>query len=168
MIQLTRCGAQEYDGALPAAGQGRTDSYERMVGQSMRTDAAQGGMAPSAAQGSAMPGMTSSAVQDSSRTDTSLGPLPTALPGVSSAEELLRSSWKSLMARNVGRSVIVSFLVGTRQTVVAQGILYEVGSDYIALYQPDRQSYVSADLYSIRFMEFLPEISQTNSQQQQQ
>ena len=35
-------------------------------------------------------------------------------------------------------------------------------------YQPDEQSYISADLYSIRFMEFLPEISQTNSQQQQQ
>ena len=43
-----------------------------------------------------------------------------------------------------------------------------VGNDYIALYQPDEQSYISADLYSIRFMEFLPEISQTNSQKQQQ
>lgn len=167
MIQLTRCGAQENPGALPTTVSGRADTYERMVGQGM-AEAAQSGMAPSAAQGSAMPGMAASAVQGSSRTDTSLGPLPTALPGVSSAEELLRSSWKSLMARNIGRSVIVSFLVGTRQTVVAQGILYEVGSDYIALYQPDRQSYVSADLYSIRFMEFLPEISQTNSQQQQQ
>ena len=47
-------------------------------------------------------------------------------------------------------------------------ILYEVGNDYIALYQPDEQSYISADLYSIRFVEFLPEISQTNSRQQQQ
>ena len=44
----------------------------------------------------------------------------------------------------------------------------EVGNDYIALYQPDEQSYISADLYSIRFVEFLPEISQTNSRQQQQ
>ena len=51
---------------------------------------------------------------------------------------------------------------------VTHGILYEVGNDYIALYQPDEQSYISADLYSIRFMEFLPEISQTNSRQQQQ
>ncbi len=59
-------------------------------------------------------------------------------------------------------------LIGTQNTIVTHGILYEVGNDYIALYQPDEQSYISADLYSIRFVEFLPEISQTNSQQQQQ
>ena len=87
---------------------------------------------------------------------------------MSVAEQILHSAWKSLMARNVGRSVIVSFLIGTQNTIVTHGILYEVGNDYIALYQPDEQSYISADLYSIRFVEFLPEISQTNSQQQQQ
>lgn len=86
---------------------------------------------------------------------------------MSVAEQILHSSWKSLMARNVGRSVIVSFLIGTQNTIVTHGILYEVGNDYIALYQPDEQSYISADLYSIRFVEFLPEISQTNSRQQQ-
>jgi len=97
-----------------------------------------------------------------------LGPLPAAPNGMSVAEQILHSSWKSLMARNVGRSVIVSFLIGTQNTIVTHGILYEVGNDYIALYQPDEQSYISADLYSIRFVEFLPEISQTNSRQQQQ
>ena len=97
-----------------------------------------------------------------------LGPLPAAPNGMSVAEQILHSSWKSLMARNVGRSVIVSFLIGTQNTIVTHGILYEVGNDYIALHQPDEQSYISADLYSLRFMEFLPEISQTNSQQQQQ
>lgn len=177
MIELTHYGAANSPRALGAAARGGVSTYETMIESSApqrsgeraeQTEQMQAGMAPSAAQGSAMQGMVSSAVQDSSRPDTSLGPLPSTLPGVSSAEQLLHSSWKSLMARNVGRSVIVSFLVGTRQTVVAQGILYEVGSDYIALYQPRRQSYISADLYSIRFMEFLPEISQTNSQQQQQ
>lgn len=179
MIELTHYGAQENARPLPAA-RGGVSTYEMMIESSAprrsgqgaeetgQTERMQMGMAPSAAQGSAMQGMVSSAVQESSRPDTSLGPLPSAMPGISSAEQLLHSSWKSLMARNVGRSVIVSFLVGTRQTVVAQGILYEVGSDYIALYQPRRQSYISADLYSIRFMEFLPEISQTNSRQQQQ
>lgn len=97
-----------------------------------------------------------------------LGPLPATPNGMSVAEQILHSSWKSLMARNVGRSVIVSFLIGTQNTIVTHGILYEVGNDYIALYQPDEQSYISADLYSIRFVEFLPEISQTNSRQQQQ
>ena len=177
MIELTHYGAANSPRALGAATRSGVSTYETMIESSApqrsgenaaEAERMQAGMAPSAVQGSAMQGMVSTAVQDSSRPDTSLGPLPSTLPGVSSAEQLLHSSWKSLMARNVGRSVIVSFLVGTRQTVVAQGILYEVGSDYIALYQPQRQSYISADLYSIRFMEFLPEISQTNSQQQQQ
>ena len=87
---------------------------------------------------------------------------------MSTADQILHSSWKSLMARNVGRSVIVSFLIGTQNTIVTHGILYEVGSDYIALYQPDEQSYISADLYSIRFVEFLPEVMQTGSAQQNQ
>lgn len=168
MIDLARCGAQESCVPTPA----RAGSYERMLADgalygaddTQESAAIQQGIAPSAAAGSRMQG----AVQGGGRPDESLGPLPSAIPGVSSAEQLLHSSWKSLMARNVGRSVLVSFLVGTQKTVVARGILYEVGSDYIALYQPERQSYVSADLYAIRFMEFLPEITQTSSRQQQQ
>ena len=125
------------------------------------------GAAPSAAQRGAPPA-TPDAVMGTQQIVPGLGPLPATPNGMSVAEQILHSSWKSLMARNVGRSVIVSFLIGTQNTIVTHGILYEVGNDYIALYQPDEQSYISADLYSIRFMEFLPEISQTNSQQQQQ
>lgn len=127
----------------------------------------QQGMAPSAVQGGAPPAAPD-AVMGAQQIVPGLGPLPAAPNGMSVAEQILHSSWKSLMARNVGRSVIVSFLIGTQNTIVTHGILYEVGNDYIALYQPDEQSYISADLYSIRFVEFLPEISQTNSQQQQQ
>ena len=189
MIELTRCGAPDNDRYLPAVmTQGDASTYQTMIDNStMQTrsqqmvgrafGSAQGGatqnghqqgMAPSAAQGGAAQGMEPGALQNSRRTDTTLGPMPSATPGMSTSEQILHSSWKSLMARNVGRSVIVSFLIGTQNTIVTHGILYEVGNDYIALYQPDEQSYISADLYSIRFMEFLPEISQTNSQQQQQ
>ena len=132
-----------------------------------RQNGQQQGMAPSAVQGGAPPAAPD-AVMGAQQIAPGLGPLPAAPNGMSVAEQILHSSWKSLMARNVGRSVIVSFLIGTQNTIVTHGILYEVGNDYIALYQPDEQSYISADLYSIRFMEFLPEISQTNSQQQQQ
>ena len=125
------------------------------------------GMAPSAVQGGAPPAAPD-AVMGAQQIVPGLGPLPATPNGMSVAEQILHSSWKSLMARNVGRSVIVSFLIGTQNTIVTHGILYEVGNDYIALYQPDEQSYISADLYSIRFVEFLPEISQTNSRQQQQ
>lgn len=188
MIELTRCGAPDNDRYLPAVmTQGDASTYQTMIDNStMQTrpqemvgrafGSAQGGTTqnsrqrawrPARCRGGAPPAAARRC--DGGAADrTRLGPLPAAPNGMSVAEQILHSSWKSLMARNVGRSVIVSFLIGTQNTIVTHGILYEVGNDYIALYQPDEQSYISADLYSIRFMEFLPEISQTNSQQQQQ
>ena len=74
-----------------------------------------------------------------------------------SVQEAYQTSWKSLLAQNLGRYVVVSFLMGTQQTVVAEGILYEIGSDYLVLYQPVRDSYITADLYSVKFVEFRAE-----------
>ena len=172
MIELTRCGAPDNDRYLPAVmTQGDASTYQTMIDNStmqkrsqQMVDRAFGSAQGGTTQNGRQQGMAPSAQQ----IVPGLGPLPAAPNGMSVAEQILHSSWKSLMARNVGRSVIVSFLIGTQNTIVTHGILYEVGNDYIALYQPDEQSYISADLYSIRFVEFLPEISQTNSQQQQQ
>ena len=69
-------------------------------------------------------------------------------------QEANQTSWKTLLAQNLGRYVLVSFLMGTQQTVVAEGVLYEIGNDYIVLYQPVRDSYITADLYSVKFVEF--------------
>lgn len=71
-----------------------------------------------------------------------------------SVAEAYQTSWKSLLAQNLGRYVVVSFLMGTQQTIVAEGILYEIGNDYLVLYQPVRDSYITADLYSVKFVEF--------------
>jgi len=70
------------------------------------------------------------------------------------AGEAARSSWRALLARNVGRSVLVRFLVGTQNLIAIEGELYEVGSDYIVIYQPLWDSHVTADLYSVKFVEF--------------
>ena len=67
------------------------------------------------------------------------------------------NSWKSMMASNVGREVLISSLVGSQNTVIAQGTLYEVGNDYVTLYHPGRQSLISTDIYAIRYIEFLPD-----------
>ena len=167
MIELTRYGAPDNDRYLPAVmTQGDASTYQTMIDNSTMQTA--GPQPPADGQSGQTPPATPDAVMGAQQIAPSLGPLPAAPNGMSVAEQILHSSWKSLMARNVGRSVIVSFLIGTQNTIVTHGILYEVGNDYIALYQPDEQSYISADLYSIRFVEFLPEISQTNSQQQQQ
>lgn len=76
-------------------------------------------------------------------------PMPTA-------EGTFHNSWKGMLARNLGREMIVTFLVGSQDTVVAQGTLYEVGNDYIGLYHPGRDSYITADIYSVRFVEINP------------
>lgn len=76
-------------------------------------------------------------------------------------QEANQTSWKTLLAQNLGRYVLVSFLLGTQQTVVAEGVLYEIGNDYIVLYQPVRDSYITADLYSVKFVEFRTADNQT-------
>ena len=35
-----------------------------------------------------------------------------------------------------------------------EGILYEVGNDYVTIYQPGRDRYIVSDMYSLRYMEF--------------
>lgn len=72
----------------------------------------------------------------------------------SSNAEAYQASLRSLLDRNVGYFVVVSFLVGTQQTITWQGILHTVGSDYIVLYQPDYERYISCDFYSIKFVQF--------------
>ena len=71
-----------------------------------------------------------------------------------SADEAARNSWRALLARNVGRNVLVRFLMGTQNIVTVEGELYEVGTDYLVIYQPLWFSHISADLYSVKFVEF--------------
>ena len=70
------------------------------------------------------------------------------------ADEAARNSWRALLARNVGRNVLVRFLMGTQNIVTVEGELYEVGTDYLVIYQPLWFSHISADLYSVKFVEF--------------
>lgn len=71
-----------------------------------------------------------------------------------SADEAARNSWRALLARNVGRNVLVRFLMGTQNLITVEGELYEVGTDYIVVYQPLWDSHITADLYSVKFVEF--------------
>ena len=70
------------------------------------------------------------------------------------ADEAARNSWRALLARNVGRNVLVRFLMGTQNLITVEGELYEVGTDYIVIYQPLWDSHITADLYSVKFVEF--------------
>ena len=63
-------------------------------------------------------------------------------------------SLKAMLARNVGNFIVATFLVGTQGTVSWEGILYDVGNDYVTIYQAGRDRYIVSDIYSLKYIEF--------------
>ena len=68
--------------------------------------------------------------------------------------DVTKSSIRGLLARNLGYYVVASFLMGTQQAIQWEGILASVGNDYLVIYQPDQNRFVSGDIYSLKFVEF--------------
>lgn len=97
-------------------------------------------------------GGASSAAMQSQRMKNPVDMARTHMPG--SADEAYQASLRSLLNRNVGYFVIATFQTGPAQAVTWQGILHSVGSDYVVLYQPDYERYISGDLYSLKFVQF--------------
>ena len=71
-----------------------------------------------------------------------------------SEEEAHKGSIKGMLARNEGSYVVATFLVGTQGTVSWEGILYDVGNDFITIYQPGRERYIVTDIYALKYIEF--------------
>lgn len=71
-----------------------------------------------------------------------------------SVGEAYLGSWKALLSRYEGSYVVATFLVGTQNTVSWEGILYDVGNDYLTIYQEARDRYIVTDYYSLKFIEF--------------
>lgn len=72
----------------------------------------------------------------------------------SNNRDAYQASLRSLLARNVGFFIVATFLTGTQRMVTWQGILHTVGSDYIVIYQPDYERYISCDFYALKFVQF--------------
>ena len=68
--------------------------------------------------------------------------------------DVTNSSIRSLLARNLGYYIVASFLMGTQQAIQWEGILASVGNDYLVIYQPDQNRFVSGDIYALKFVEF--------------
>lgn len=71
-----------------------------------------------------------------------------------SIQEAYMGSMKAMLKRNVGNYIVATFLVGTQGTTSWEGVLYDVGNDYITIYQEARNRYIVSDYYSIKFIEF--------------
>lgn len=68
--------------------------------------------------------------------------------------EAYLGSLKATLARNKGNYIVATFLIGTQNTVSFEGILYEVGNDFVTIYQEGRDRYIVVDMYSLKYMEF--------------
>ena len=102
--------------------------------------------------GTSYPGGQSSAFEQSQRMKNPVDMETTHNP--TNNRDAYQASLRSLLARNVGFFIVATFLTGTQRMVTWQGILHTVGSDYIVIYQPDYERYISCDLYAIKFVQF--------------
>ena len=71
-----------------------------------------------------------------------------------SVEEAYRGSLKAMLQKYIGNYVVATFLVGTQNTISWEGLLYDVGNDYMTIYQEGRDRYIVSDIYSLKFIEF--------------
>lgn len=69
-------------------------------------------------------------------------------------DEAFLGSLKAMLLRNKGNYIVATFLIGTQGTVTWEGILYEVGNDFVTIYQEGRDRYIVCDIYSLKYMEF--------------
>ncbi len=99
-----------------------------------------------------MGGGASSSFEQSQRMKNPVDMETTHSPNNSS--EAYQASLRSLLARNVGFFIVATFLTGTQRMVTWQGILHTVGSDYLVIYQPDYERYISCDFYALKFVQF--------------
>ena len=128
-----------------------------------RSNALQGGMSPM--QGNMDAGQTGMTPMQADRSNMALIPQRPehimlhqedigAIEGPAGNREVTDSSVRGLLARNLGYYVVASFLMGTQQAIQWEGILASVGNDYIVIYQPDQNRFVSGDIYALKFVEF--------------
>lgn len=69
-------------------------------------------------------------------------------------EEAFQGSMRGMLSREIGAYIAATFLMGNGELVRWEGRLYEVGNNYIVIYQQEIGRYVVGDINSLRFVEF--------------
>ena len=69
-------------------------------------------------------------------------------------DEAHMGSMKAMLGQNIGNYVVATFLIGTQNTPAWEGVLFEVGNDYVVIFQEHRDRYIVCDLYSLKHIEF--------------
>ena len=66
-----------------------------------------------------------------------------------------QGSLQQILQENIGNYVIVDFLIGTGNLDSRQGVLYDVASQFLVLFDDINLRYVVCDIFSVKFVTFL-------------
>ena len=66
-----------------------------------------------------------------------------------------QGSMQQILQDNTGNYVIIDFLIGSENLVTKQGILYNVGSQFVVLYDALNSWWVVCDIFAVKFVTFL-------------
>lgn len=64
-------------------------------------------------------------------------------------------SMQKILSENIGKYVVIEFLIGTGEIMRKQGMLYLVGVSYVTLYDEREDVFIVCDIFSIKFVYFL-------------
>ena len=81
-------------------------------------------------------------------------PTFTTPPPLDFSSEDMRGSIQKILSENTGEYVVIEFLIGTCEIMRKQGILYFVGTSYVALYDDIVNNYILFVIFSIKFVYF--------------
>ncbi len=66
-----------------------------------------------------------------------------------------QGSMQQVLQENIGNYVIVEFLIGTGSLISRQGVLYNVSTQFLVLYDEFESRYVVCDIFAVKFVTFL-------------
>ena len=66
-----------------------------------------------------------------------------------------QGSLQQILQENIGSYVIVDFLIGTGNLESRQGVLYDVASQFLVLFDDINLRYIVCDIFSVKFVTFL-------------
>ena len=66
----------------------------------------------------------------------------------------MEGSMQQFLSENLGQYVVIEFLIGTQAVTSKAGILYAVGTSVVTLYQELSRTFVTCDIFSIKFVTF--------------
>ena len=66
----------------------------------------------------------------------------------------MAGSMQQFLNDNLGEYVVIEFLIGTQTMVQKAGVLYAVGTSVVTLYEEVSQTFVTCDIFSVKFVTF--------------